>query len=428
MVNIGNFKYASLATGIMFFLCLISCRTPRSFNSKPAKNQVFASDKDQIDIDLRAYHVNDSLTRIYYKISTENLMFKKIDTSANFFANLLVSCRVLPEINSRSIIDSSTVGLTFKFPLASEDKFVEGYFSLKIKPINYAYLDLWVVDNYKNLKHSRSLNINKKNRGVGQYYKTSVNNKLNYTNSFYAGDKVRIESNSNEGQTVYVDCFLKEFGPALPPFSTAKPDEFKYKPDSSFSIKIEKNTELIMPQKGFFHLRANENGSEGLSLFTFEKAYPGVSDITEMINCTRYIMNKVEYENCKNANDQKSCIDNFWLAIGGSNERAKELLRKYYNRVKEANKAYTSYTQGWKTDRGMVFVNFGDPVNVYRSKNEEIWIYGPETDANSLKFIFKKTENPFSDNDFILQRSYVYQAPWYDMVDYWRQGRITLDK
>lgn len=428
MVNQRFLRYSILWIGIVFLACVFACRSPKAFNSRPQKNQVFASDKDHVDIEMRVYHVNDSLTRIYYKISTDNVMFKKIDATADFYASLVVYCKVLPEINSRNIIDSSSIGLMFKYPQAMDNKFVEGYFSLKIKPVNYAYVDMWVIDNYKNLKHSRSININKRNRNAAQYYLVSSNGKLNYTDNFYAGDKVLIESNANIGQTVRVDCFFKEFGPALPPFSTAKPDEFKYKPDSSFTIKLEKGTELIMPNKGFFHIRTSTEEQDGLSIFTFEKAYPGVNDVNEMINCTRYIMNKVEYENCKNSGDQKLCIDNFWLAIGGSNERAKELLRKYYSRVKEANRLYTSYTQGWKTDRGMISVNFGDPLNIYKSKNEEIWIYGPETDANSLKFIFKKADNPFTDNDFILQRSYVYQAPWYDQVDTWRQGRINLDK
>lgn len=407
---------------------LYSCRSPRAFNSKPQKNQMFANEKDKVDVDLRVYHLNDSLTRVYYRISTDNLMYKKIDTTSDFYASVAVHCKVLPDINNRNIIDSSSAGLTFKYPQNNEERYVEGYFSLKVKPVNFAYVDVWVIDNYKNIKHSRSINIQKGSANQAQYYLLYSNGKINYTNSFYAGDRVTIESHSNVGQLAYIDCFLKEFGPALPPFSTAKQDEFKYRPDSSFTIKLEKGTELVMPQKGFYHLRTSTEAQEGLSLFTFERSYPGVNDVNEMINSTRYIMNKVEYENCVNATDKKMCIDNFWLAIGGSNERAKELLRKYYNRVKEANKLYTSYTQGWKTDRGMIFVNFGEPMNVYKSKNEEIWIYGPETDPNSLKFIFKKTDNPFTDNDFILQRSYVYQAPWYDMVDYWRQGRINLDK
>jgi GWxTD domain-containing protein len=421
--------YTILAVGLFALAFALSCQSVKGYNSKPQKNQVFASEKDDVDIDLRVYHVNDSLTCVYYRISTENLMFKRIDTTQNFYANLFVACKVLPDINSRVIIDSSSAGLQFKYPAAGQNKFVEGYFSLRIMPLNFAYLDLWIIDNYKNVKYTKPISINKKNSSVGQYFLAFGNDhKINYGNHFFAGDTVTIESNMNTGRTIYVDCFFRDFGPALPPYSSTKPDEFKYKPDSTFSFKLEKNAQLVMPPKGFYHLRTSTEQTEGLSLFTFEKAYPAISDINEMVNSTRYIMNRMEFENCKNSDDKKTCIDNFWLAIGGSNERAKELLRKYYNRVQVANKSYTSYTQGWKTDRGMIYVNFGEPGNIYRSKNEEVWIYGLETDPNSWKFIFKRAENPFSDNDFILQRSYIYQSPWYDMVDYWRQGRITLDK
>jgi hypothetical protein len=59
---------------------------------------------------------------------------------------------------------------------------------------------------------------------------------------------------------------------------------------------------------------------------------------------------------------------------------------------------------------------------------DEIWVYGPETDANALRFIFKKTDNPFSNNDYVLQRSTLDKEPWYTAVEYWRQGKIFIQK
>jgi hypothetical protein len=103
------------------------------------------------------------------------------------------------------------------------------------------------------------------------------------------------------------------------------------------------------------------------------------------------------------------------------------LLKRYYGRVKEANKYYTSYTQGWKTDRGMVFVVFGKPTNMYMTSKGEVWVYGMETSMNSIRFVFNKTENPFSDNDYILERSQFFKDPWYSAVDYWRQGHVYMD-
>jgi hypothetical protein len=75
----------------------------------------------------------------------------------------------------------------------------------------------------------------------------------------------------------------------------------------------------------------------------------------------------------------------------------------------------------------MIFVVFGPPANSYRSQDGEVWIYGSETSMNSLRFNFIKTENPFSDNDFILERSQFFKDPWYTAVDYWRQGHVYLD-
>ena len=184
-MNFKHFSYLFLVVALFFLSALISCKSVRSYNSKPLKNQAFASEKDKVDIDVRVYHVNDSLTRIYYKISTENLLFKRIDTTSNFYANLLVGCKVLPEINSRAIIDSASVGMSFKFTEQGNDKFVEGVFSLKVKQTNFAYVELWVIDNYKNLKHSNPVVINKKSKNVGQYYMVYTNNKINYSNNFF---------------------------------------------------------------------------------------------------------------------------------------------------------------------------------------------------------------------------------------------------
>ncbi len=85
---------------------------------------------------------------------------------------------------------------------------------------------------------------------------------------------------------------------------------------------------------------------------------------------------------------KKAAIDDFWLNIGGSLERARELLKKYYGRVKEANKHYSSYTQGWKSDRGMIYIVMGPPANIYKSKKDEIWMYGNESNPNALRFVF----------------------------------------
>ncbi|MGZ4158392.1 MAG: GWxTD domain-containing protein, partial [Bacteroidia bacterium] len=122
----------------------------------------------------------------------------------------------------------------------------------------------------------------------------------------------------------------------------------------------------------------------------------------------------------------RGSIEKFWLACTGSQDRAKEIIRKYYNRVKDANLFFTSYIEGWKTDRGMIYLIYGAPNVIYRTANAEVWTYGEENNINSLSYSFLKVNNPFSDNDYTLERSSVYKQSWGSAVDIWRQGRTYL--
>jgi hypothetical protein len=75
----------------------------------------------------------------------------------------------------------------------------------------------------------------------------------------------------------------------------------------------------------------------------------------------------------------------------------------------------------------MIFTIFGTPTNIYKSSKTEIWVYGPENSPNATRFVFNKTQNPFSDNDYILERSQFFKDPYYTAVDYWREGRVYIN-
>jgi len=107
-------------------------------------------------------------------------------------------------------------------------------------------------------------------------------------------------------------------------------------------------------------------------------------------------------------------------------EFAKEIIRKYDKRVQDGNAYFTSYVEGWKTDRGMIYLIYGAPNVIYKTANSETWTYGEENNINSLTYVFSKVNNPFTDNDYSLDRSPNYKQAWYSAVDIWRQGRAYL--
>ena len=420
-----------LATNTLLFLTafvLFNCQSKRQYTSKPTKSLV-NPDSELLEANAVAYHVNDSVTTIYLEVKNENLLYKRPDTTKAFYAELRVSYRLLTEQNARKILDSGSYVLTDRSGAEYVNiKSLYSQFKLKAFSGNSYYLEIEIFDWNRRTKYSHGINIYKQNAFSDQNFLVTLRDTVAFKNNFLANDQVIVRFTNPAVSQVTVDCFFREFGPAPPPFSTKAPDELKYKPDSVFVMQLSTNQFMLtMPEKGFYHVKTDPKSYIGLTLYTYDKTFPGVSNSDEMINCTRYLMSKEEFETCKDAADKKNCIDNFWLTLGGSNERAKELLKRYYGRVKEANKNYTSYTQGWKNDRGMIFIVFGPPANVYKSKKDEIWVYGNEANPNSLRLIFNKTENPFTDNDFIMERSQFYKDSWYTAVEYWRQGLIYLD-
>ncbi len=386
-------------------------------------------DSELLEVNAIAYHLNDSLSMTFLEIKNENLLYKRPDTTKAFYAEVRVSYKLLSEPNSRVILDSGSFYLNDR---AGEEnvqvKSVYAKFRLKAFLGTNYYLDIRVFDLNKKTKYSKGLNVYKYNKLTEQNYLIRHKDQIAFKNNFLKDDELSISCANSALSKITVDCFFKDFGPALPPFSSKIPDEFKYKPDSVFETPFTNGEfKITMPEKGFYHIISDSKKNEGLTLYTYDITFPGVSNSDDMINATRYIMNREEFENCKESNEQKSCIEQFWLNIGGSNERARELLKRYYGRVKEANKYYTSYAQGWKSDRGMIYIVFGPPTNTYRSKEDEIWVYGNEANPSTLRFIFNKTQNPFTDNDFVLERSPFFKEAYYTAVDYWRQGVVYMD-
>lgn len=420
-------KFANSTLLFLLALVFLTCQTRRQYATKPTKSLI-NPDSDLLEVNAVAYHINDSITCTYLEIKNENLVYKRPDTTLAFYAELRISYKLMSEPNSRKVLDSSSYYLTDRASEKVEVKSIFSKFNLKAAYGMDYYLDIQVLDINKKIRYSKGLNIYKRNRVGAQNFLVTKDELISFKEHFLKDEEVIVKFSNSAITQVTVDCFFKEFGPALPPFSTKAPDELKYKPDSVFVLTLATNQyRLTMPEKGFYHVTSDATSREGITLYTYDKTFPGVSNNDEMINCTRYIMSRSEFEECKDAAEKKAAIDRFWLTIGGSNERARELLKRYYGRVKEANKNYSSYTQGWKTDRGMLFIVFGPPVNIYRGRNDETWIYGSEGSASSQRFVFKKAQNPFSDNDYILERSQFYKDPWYTAVDYWRQGHVYLD-
>ena len=97
-------------------------------------------------------------------------------------------------------------------------------------------------------------------------------------------------------------------------------------------------------------------------------------------------------------------------------------MRSYFRRVELANRYFTSYKEGWKTDRGMIYIIFGKPDTVFRFNDREVWDY--KNDRLEISFTFSRSSSLFDPDNFVLIREKKYENAWYEMIDLWRNARF----
>ncbi len=451
--SILNTQYFVLFTA---YLILTSCNSQKP--NQTSNDRLYKKDNNDLNAKYLVYHINDTVSNLFYDISNETIVYKKTDTSTFFYSDIKLVAEISDENNLSKVLDTATIYIRDKQSNV-DVKQLKGLLNLRLRATKNYHLSITVFDANKKTKYASSIyadktsNITRQNflvtdntsanasrvhsinSATTSAYGSVTNNNIHYTAYYKPNETVAISSERYKETLLTIDYFKPHFKIAVPPFSADQTQRFNYKPDSAFSISVDfdsaqspsRKAILNLPSVGFYHLKTNDDTKEGVTFFVYEPTFPKIKNAEQMILATRYIMAKKEFDNCMNALDKKQAIDNFWLEISGNNERARELIKKYYGRVQEANKLFTSYQEGWKTDRGMIYIVFGAPNTVTKRKYGEMWTYGESGNTNSIYFQFTKVINPFTDNDFTLERSETFKLPWYQAVDLWRQGRVYID-
>ena len=156
--------------------------------------------------------------------------------------------------------------------------------------------------------------------------------------------------------------------------------------------------------------------------------HPRPTTLTDLIGPLAYVATIGEMKTITSATspeERRLRFDRFWLSLLNDQRAASTLIRHYYGRVEEANRLFTTYKEGWKTDRGMVYIILGPPGNVERLFDTETWYYDITGDYQANRYVFKRVifeGAGFVVEDYFLYRSGYYEILWDRMVSRWRSG------
>jgi len=400
---------------------LNSCTLEKSVSGKNI-SFLYKEELPKLIAETSIFNVKDQ-TNVLLRFKSEDFGKSKAENGGDLLSYSL-RYKIYENYSSPNVIDSGKV-IRKGVKYYGQEYFFD---SLRLASLlGQNYLVECVINDFNSGQRSTQLiDVNRSLKFNAQSMRVrNSSNELIFNDYVVAVDSYTIELDVPR-QQMFSKYYSRDFPAASPPFSTIAPRPFDFTPDdvNKLSRVDEKRFKLVVSRPGFYQVTDDTNRKTGGTLYYFGVSYPQAKTLLDLVNPVRYITTNEEYEAILASDNLKKSVDAYWLNIGDNPERARELIRAFYSRVQYANTYFTSYLEGWKSDRGMCYIVYGPPDVVYRSSATETWLYGEEGNYNSLSLTFTRVVNPFITNDYRLNRSGSLKTSWYRAVEYWRQGRV----
>jgi GWxTD domain-containing protein len=220
-----------------------------------------------------------------------------------------------------------------------------------------------------------------------------------------------------------------------PPSMLLPEKTIDYPADTIFAMPYSDTLPIMLPTDGIYFCSVDRKSDEGYTFFNFGETFPSMTKPEAMIEPLAYLASEEEMDALRSSLKPKLALDEFWIKCGGNIDKSRELIRIYYTRILYSNYYFTSFKEGWRTERGMIYTIYGPPDKVYKNSEGESWGYRKPVLKSSwggryrlkqeyLFFNFRVRQNKFSENDYYLSRSETLVTYWDKAIDSWRKGMV----
>lgn len=405
---------------ILIGVVFSDCRTRKSAleNYENESKIILRND----DVQLKFYHFSDDSTSLFLKIKNSELLASR-EKNSKELTTAISGEILLFDYQLNKAIDTVLFKANGR---ASNDEHYFYFYSINfpLKDLNLYNYRLILKDKNRSTQFTINGTINKTSELIRENV-ILVQGENTYPNfDLLINSKSSYSVASERLDLTQTELWFRTADGSLPPppFSTSKEVLPEMSEFEILTLPVDKN-ELILNNFPLGDILFKKDFL-GLSILVRPNKYPELTSISEMIYPLRYISARKEFERLKTNSNLRSGLERFWLDCGESQERARELMAEFYDRVQTANMNFSSHKSGWKTDKGMIFIVFGTPTKITLDKASETWVYGDKDDLGSVNFIFNKIKTSFSDNHYELERNSIYKSEWAQKVSAWRNGRI----
>lgn len=408
----------------------VSPKTNMSVEKTPSYKYNFSSIYNPAETNLlpsvQTYCESDTSAIVFFRINVDELRLgnkNKTDTISE-----LIVKYALRDVESFEITDSGVI--VFNLKIEADNPYSDSYFRVNLKPNSKNKLIVGFI--LANRKGGSRIIVDIDNSSGNLAHKflleeLSPDSKIKYNHFVDRHHTYIISSSFLNNNTATLEYYKYSDDIIIPPYFALKSTEDIIVPDSVFTYRI--GDTITFDQFGFYVLKTSTQEPGLMCFINPRDKYPDINILSDMLEPLNLFATNKDMKQIKNAEDLKIAIDNYWLSLSKNQKFAKEQIRVFYNRVRLANKFFSDYREGWKTDRGLLYVILGPPTIVNISANGEEWFYGENPDVAGVLFQFDVVNSLYSEKKVLLRRDVRYQAVWAQAVNTWRNGRIfTITK
>ncbi len=379
--------------------------------------------------DFSIFHENENYSSLYIRAYPAELRFNATNEQSEYRALLKLKYDLISLDEDAGeegvIVDSASV----VYKLKEREERSPAFFASLTIPVRQGkryLIKLETTDLNRGSIGLEYLYVDKTSPIGAQNFKvvSSYSGYPKFMRFFLTGEKFNVVYRDRGVDSIYVDFFKPENELPRPPITATSDYTMKYVPDTSYVFPMIDTVDYDLRREGMYLVKVDREDEMGLTLFNFGGSFPEVKNPRELMEPLFYLATLAEYRDLRTQPNRKLAVDNFWLKLGNSIEKSRELIRIYYNRVVYSNLYFSSNKEGWKTDQGMIFILFGPPSRIQMAGNGESWYYYAKRKSKVVEFKFMREQDAFSDQNMKWQKTTDSQMYYNEAIRSWKSGKV----
>lgn len=428
-------KY-SLLTGLVIAVSLLdSCKSIQAPVDSKDLSYLYNPTKNPISPRYNFVRTSDNSADFSVKFFASDLFFSEANPRGVPMSIILVTIKLYNVSGGTTLADTSVMNLNI-VKETGKNEYVYGT-ELEVEAGNQYVAEVKILDKLRMtviqafVPFNTLSEFNKYNFiSRGHFEKNTLFNPVLKENEY-----VNLVYTRGLADSLYI-FYYEPFSLVPDPPSMLLPEKtLDYGPDTIYSIPYSPGQPVMFPEEGIYLCSINKELRDGFTFLNLGQEYPSMTRPETMIEPLAYLASMDEMSSLRASEKPKMALDDFWIKLGGNVDKSRELIRIYYTRVLYSNYYFTSYREGWRTERGMIYIIYGPPDKVYKSAEGESWGYRKPVMRSAwggrfsvkedyIFFNFRKKDNVFSDNDYFLSRSETLVTYWDQAVASWRKGLV----